>query len=253
MAPYDIISFLPGFMQQFLKQKQLSVIEQNVSYYDEIAGQYDAILNRDHSNEIIREKVASVFIELIPSGLVMDFGGGTGKDLEWLAGKGYQVIFCEPSVKMREKAILLNKNSLQQNNIVFLENAECDFTIWQTNLPFSQKTDAVLANFAVINNIPDVELLFKNLSLVMRPGGHLLMLVLKSDFKKRWRFNRRATLLSLFTASTVTADIHFNQNRQKVHLYTVRKIKKKADAYFHFHSSRLLKENVFGLIQLIRK
>jgi len=240
-------------MQHSLKQEQLSVSEQNVSYYDEIAGQYDKILDEDHSNKIIREKVASIFRQLLCCGLVLDFGGGTGKDLEWLVGKGYQVIFCEPSLKMREKAIRLSKNSLQQNDIVFLENAASDFATWQTNLPFSQKADAVLANFAVINNIPDIELLFKNLSLVMQPGGHLLMLVLKSDFKKRWRANRRATFLSLFTAATVTADTQFKQKRQRVHLYTVQKIKKMACAYFHFHGSRLLKEKDFKLIHLSRK
>ncbi len=213
-------------MQHSLKQEQLSVIEQNVSYYDEIAAQYDKILDRDHSNGIIRQQVASIFNKLLPSGLVLDFGGGTGKDLDWLVKKGYQVIFCEPSSKMREKAALLYKKNPRQNNIVFLDNDASDFSTWQTNPPFLQKTDAVLANFAVINNIPDIELLFQNLSLVTRPGAHVLMLVLKSDFKKRWLSNRRAALFSLFTAATVTADTQFNQKLQKVHLYTVRKIKK---------------------------
>lgn len=240
-------------MQNFLKQEQLSVIEQNVSYYNEIAELYDEILDRDHSNELIRKKVASIFSELVPSGLVLDFGGGTGKDLDWLTEKRYDIIFCEPSIKMREKAFLLSKNKLQQNNITFLENNACDFTTWETNLPFSQKADAILANFAVINSIPDIKLLFKSLSLVIRPGGHLLMLILKSDFKKRWRSDRRATLLSLFTAATVTADIQFNSQRQKVHFYTIRKIKKAAGAYFHFRNSRLLKENDFILIHLARK
>ena len=240
-------------MQHSFKQEPLSVIEQNVSYYNEIAEQYDEILERDHSNELTRRKVASIFSELVPAGLVLDFGGGTGKDLEWLSKKGYSIIFCEPSVRMREKAVLFGKKNLQQNNIVFLENAASDFTTWETNLPFSQKVDAVLANFAVINSIPDIELLFKTLSLIIRPGGHLLMLFLKADFKKRWRANRRAALLSLFNSTTVTAEIQFNQIRQRVHLYTIRKIKKMAGAYFHFYSSRLLKENDFILIHLARK
>ena len=240
-------------MQDFLKQERLSVIEQNISYYNEIAEQYDEILDRDHSNELIRKKVASIFSELVPSGLVLDFGGGTGKDLEWLVQKGYDIIFCEPSVKMREKAFLSGKKNLQQNNIVFLENPASDFNTWETNLPFSRKADAVLANFAVINSIPCIELLFKNLSLVMRPGGHLLMLVLKSDFKKRWRSNHCAALLSLFTSATVTADIQFSSWRQKVHLYTIRKIKKTARPYFDFHGNWLLKENDFILLHLARK
>ena len=240
-------------MQHLLKHEQLSVIEQNVSYYDEIADQYDEILDRDLSNEIIREKVAAVFSELLASGLVLDFGGGTGKDLEWLVKKGYEVIFCEPSVKMREKAFLLFQNNRPHSDTLFLGNAASDFVTWQNKLPFSQKVDAVLANFAVINNIPVIDLLFKNLSLVTRNGGHLLILVLKSDFKKRWQSNRRAAILSLFTASTVTTDTQFNGKRQKVHLYSVQKIKKMAAAYFHFCSSRLLKEKGFVLIHFTRK
>ena len=240
-------------MPHFLNHTQLSDIEQNVSYYDEIADQYDEILDRDLSNEIIRKRVATVFSELLPSGLVLDFGGGTGKDLEWLIKKGYQVIFCEPSVKMREKAFLLFKNILPHRDTLFLENAASDFVTWQNKLPFSQKADAVLANFAVINNIPDLDLLFKNLSLVMRNDGHLLILALKSDFKKRWQSNRRAALLSLFTAATVTTDTQFNRKRQKVHLHSVQKIKKMAAAYFHFCSSRVLKEKDFVLIHFTRK
>jgi len=237
-------------MRHPIKSNSLSVIKQNISYYDEIAVQYDETLDNDHSNEIIREKVASVFNELVSSGLVLDFGGGTGKDLAWLIKKGYRVIFCEPSAKMREKAILLTHNN---SHIVFLESTATDFATWEANLPFSQNVDAILANFAVINCIPDIELLFKNLSLVIRAGGHLLMLVIKSDFKKRWRSNRRATLLSLFTAATVTTDIKFNLQRQRVYLHSIPKIKRAAGLSFHFQRSLLVKENDFVLLHFTRK
>ena len=183
-------------MNASLKNEQ-SIIKQNISFYDEIAEQYDEILEQDQNNIFVREKVAVVFSKLLPSGLVLDFGGGTGKDLGWLTEKGYPVIFCEPSVKMREKAILFSKKNLPGSDITFLDNAAADFVSWPFNLPFSQKVDGTLANFAVINSIPDIKLLFKNLSLVIKQGGHLLMLVLKSDLKKRWKSNRLATLRSI--------------------------------------------------------
>jgi len=233
-------------MQDSNSHSQL-VIQQNVSYYDEIARQYDEILDRDNSNRIIREKVKVVFCKLVPPGLVLDFGGGTGKDLQWLTGNGYRVIFCEPSVNMRKKAISLN-----YNNIVVLENNASNFVTWENESLFSEKVDAILANFAVVNSIPNLKLLFKNLSLVTKPGGHLLMLVLKNTFKKRWRFNRMAAVYSFFTGSTVVADIEFNQHRQRVYLYTTGRIKKDALLYFH-SQGYLFKEHGFILMHFIRK
>ena len=227
-------------------QSQL-VIQQNVSYYDEIAVQYDEILDRDVANRVTREKVKAAFCKLVPAGLVLDFGGGTGKDLQWLTENGYRVIFCEPSVNMREKAISLN-----YKGIAVLENKASNFLTWETEPPFTEKVDAILANFAVINSIPDLKLLFKNLSLIIKPGGHLLMLVLRNTLKKRWRTQRAAAILSLFTGSTITTDIRFNQHLQRVYLYTTRRIKKDAQRYFHF-KGYYLKESGFILMHFIPK
>ena len=223
------------------------IIQQNVSYYDEIALQYDEILDRDSSNAITREKVKAVFCKVVPPGLVLDFGGGTGKDLQWLTGNGYRVIFCEPSSNMRKKAISLN-----YNGVAVLDNNASNFVTWETESPFSEKVEAILANFAVINSIPDLKLLFKNLSSAIKPGGHLLMLVLGNTFKKRWRTQRVAAILSLFTGSTIATDIRFNQHLQRVYLYTTGRIKKDALGYFHFKGYHL-KESGFILMHFIRK
>lgn len=236
-------------------------MQQNIAYYNEIADQYDATLDKDKSNEIVRQQVAAVFGSLVPSGVVLDFGGGTGKDLEWLTRKGYEVVFCEPSGKMREKAgarvkewfVGTRTTATPATAVSFLDDFGSNFMSWQIRLPFSQKADAVLGNFAVINNITEIELLFKNLSLVTRQGSHLLFLVLKSNFKTRWRSNRKAALLSLVKDNTVTIDTKFNQQLQKVHLYTTGKIRKAASIYFNFHSSSLIKSADFILIHLTRK
>ena len=240
-------------MRSPLKYKHLSIIEQNVSYYNEIAGQYDEILEQDEGNRTVREKVSSAFCKIVGTGLVLDFGGGTGKDLGWLVHNGYDVIFCEPSVKMRDKAIQLTQKNPKKNQIEFLENAASDFTTWQSSLPFPQKVNAVLLNFAVINSIPYLDLLLKNLSLVTGPGGHMIMLVLNCDLKKRWQSGRLATLLSFITSTTITTTIQFNEQKQKVYFYTIRKIRKAAHPYFHFQSWQSFKENGFELIHFTRK
>ncbi len=235
------------------KYNSLSIIEQNVSYYNAIAQRYDEILDGDKGNRTVREKVASAFTKLIPAGLVLDFGGGTGKDLGWLIDKGYNVIFCEPSVNMREKAIAFHEKSLPHGKVVFLDDTASDFTTWQTRLPFSEKADAVLSNFAVINSIPDIELFFKNISLVIRSGGFLLMLVLKCDLKKKWQSHRLATLLSVFTSYTVTASVQFDGQTQKVYLYTIRKIIKLAKPYFLFQSRQSFSDKGFELLHFTKR
>ncbi len=230
-----------------------SVMEQNIGYYDEIAARYDETLDKNDTNALIRDKVAAMFVNTVPSGTVLDFGGGTGKDLPWLIKKDYGVIFCEPSAGMREKAISLNKNILHSNKIVFLDTAAADFTQWDQQLPFPQKVDAILANFSVLNSIPGIEKVFESLSRVIQPGAHFFSLVLKASWKKRWRANRRGTLQAVFTGATVTADILHNKHKQRVYLYTISQLKKAAAPYFHFHSREVFKENDFVLIHFTRK
>src|ERR1700730_17428602 len=150
-------------------QDKILIHKQNCSFYDEIADNYDSMMDQEILNGITRQKVTDKFYNIIKSGEILDFGGGTGRDLEWLTHKGYRIIFCEPSEKMREKASELNKNNLHNADLVFVDPDRTDFTKWHKELPFSQKVDAILANFAVINCIADIELLFQNLALVLKP------------------------------------------------------------------------------------
>jgi SAM-dependent methyltransferase len=229
-----------------------SVFNQNMSYYDAIAGQYDKTLNSDHSNELIRLKVASTLTGLLPEGTVLDFGGGTGQDLPWLIKKGYRIIFCEPSFKMRARAKEWVESSPPGKRVIFLDDENSNFTHWQNKSAFSLKVDAVLANFAVVNCIPDIDGLFKSLSLVTAPGAHVLFLVLKSSLKDRWRSNRRETLLSIFSGATIRINTSFNNHRQIVYLHTDAKIKRAAAPFFDFISNIAMPAGSFTLIHLRR-
>ena len=115
----------------------------NVSYYDHIAGQYNDILKKERSNEIIREKVAEKFREIVGDGLVLDFGGGTGVDLDWLT-RYNKVIFSEPSSGMREIALC---NHGQNPSVIFLDAAKTDFKKWDHDLPFRKKW---MLSFAIL-------------------------------------------------------------------------------------------------------
>src|ERR1700685_2208155 len=113
------------------------ISRQNISYYNEIGPQYDAILDKDEANTIIREKVTTRFTNLVKrDAVVLDFGGGTGRDLVWLLQNHYRVIFCEPSAVMRLIAIERGKSAFPDAGISFLDDNKSDFRNWHDVFPF---------------------------------------------------------------------------------------------------------------------
>lgn len=229
-----------------------NAIEQNISYYNEVARNYDSIMEQDQSNKTVREKVREKFLSVVKSGWVLDFGGGTGLDLEWLTQSGYKVFFCEPSPRMRDKAILYNESTLHSPNVFFMDTAKTDFTNWHADPPFSAKLDAILSNFGVLNYIPDIRSLFNNLAAVLKPGGHFILLILHLDFKKRLRWHRRNAIKSLIFGSTFKMYIPYKDNKQTVFVHTPTAIRKACNDYFDYHQHEILKSFDFTLIHLIR-
>src|SRR6516162_5484852 len=68
----------PSFMPAKFRQDRIRLAGQNISYYNEIAANYDNILARENANKLVRRNVAERFMEKIGKGTIMDFGGGTG-------------------------------------------------------------------------------------------------------------------------------------------------------------------------------
>jgi len=226
--------------------------QRNISYYDEIAPGYDDALNKTDSNRLVRDRVREKLWGLLESGWVLDFGGGTGLDLPWLTAK-YRVLFCEPAAAMREKAIRYNDNTLRSNNIVFLDGGKTDFSTWETALPFLQKADAILSNFGPVNCIPDIGLLFSRLAMVIKPGGHCILVLLDLPFKKRLHWHRRNALVSLITGRPFVMYLREGPEQQTVYMHTRKAIKKAAFPYFDYCSDESLGGFGFTLIHLVRK
>jgi SAM-dependent methyltransferase len=230
------------------------IASQNISYYDEIANSYDEILNRENSNKLVRQEVKEKFTSLLqPEQWVLDFGGGTGLDLEWLTANKYNILFCEPSVIMREKAVQYNNTKLHDDAILFLGGDKTDFSAWHLYLPFSQQVDGILCNFGVINCIPNIDFLFKNLALVIKPGGHFVALFLDRSLKKMWKWHRRNTVRSVVFGSPFIMYVHHKEHKQTVFVHSVKEIKKAAASSFVYASPKNLGESGFILIHLIRK
>ena len=56
------------------------------------------------ADKIVRAKVANKFCDIVKDGGVLDFGGGTGLDIQWLTNKNFAVFFCEPSAGHEAKS-----------------------------------------------------------------------------------------------------------------------------------------------------
>jgi SAM-dependent methyltransferase len=233
--------------------KSKAITDQNISYYNEIANNYDEILDKDAANALSRGKVSAVFTNIVEGERVLDFGGGTGQDLRWLVKSSYEVLFCEPSLFMRNIAIERSRRQLPGANVRFLRDRECDFRSWPESFPETQKIDAVLANFAVINCIPDIRLLFAKFANLVRPGGLIVALVLENSLKKRLKSNFKGTLKSLFWREPATISIDYHGKRQVVYIHSMREIKRAIGDEFSFFYHEQLRGFGFRLICLRRK
>src|SRR6218665_3714320 len=145
-------------------------------FYDTIAQDYDKYL-QVADDQKVREAVTKIMTSKIPQSVILDFGGGTGLDLEWLS-KRYTVYFLEPSAGMR--AVAKERRIERANAISFVEE-HLDFTEW-TESVLPVQVDGILANFAVLNCIENIPLLFNKLALLTKPGSFLFATVLDASF-----------------------------------------------------------------------
>jgi SAM-dependent methyltransferase len=234
-------------------KKGESINGANILYYNAIAAEYDQILNNDEKNLLIRKAVAKKFVQIVGKGYVLDFGGGTGRDFGWLIHQQYHIVFCEPSRAMRLIAMERRRTEFPDAGIDFFEEAQTDFRSWDHSFPFARKVDAVLANFAVFNCIPDIDVLFDMLALALKPGGHIVALVLDDHLTKRLRSNTKGTIKSLFTGKPVTLHVDYKNQHQEVYIYSIRTIRRASGKNFDLVSQTRLNGYGFRLIHLVRK
>lgn len=224
---------------------------ENILYYDAIANEYNNMVDTD-ADRIVREKVAHKFCSIVTASVVLDFGGGTGLDLQWLSQNYGTIFFCEPSAGMRGKAIDSHKG-LQYEKVIFLNEAATDFRQWHLRHPFEVNVDAVLSNFAVLNCIPDIELLFRNLSLIVKREGSIIALVLTKNLKKTLVSGFSNIFKSVRSRGATTMHLQYKENRQTVYIYSIKEIVKASRKYFDFSSSDVLPASGFTLLHLRRR
>lgn len=221
-------------------------------YYDLIAPEYNSLLERDPTNALVRTKVEQYFRSQVPKGRVMDFGGGTGLDLPWLMEISERIIFCEPSIKMRQIAMNHIEHHPARDGVLFLDDESSNVLNWAPGVPTSEPLDACLANFAVLNNIRNLDLIFDKLSSIVKAGGDLIVNILDANLKTLITRYPTEYLRSLFTSEILTYTL-YHETKQDVFLHPIGKIKRSANPFFETKCVMPLKGYGFTLVHLKRR
>jgi SAM-dependent methyltransferase len=203
-------------------------LQDTVKFYNSFSANYNESLS-DDLNKQTREMVAEYFVANVGGKSILDFGGGTGLDLSWLAANNYTVYFCEPADGMRK--IALDTAAGIKGVITFLSPAESDYANWST-ATFPLQFDGVLANFAVINSIENMELLFQKIAGVLKPGAHFIGLILDTSWTgiaKNYLKNFTRAFLQNKTAVSISGE---GINRHISFLHTPARITKLSSSFF---------------------
>jgi ubiquinone/menaquinone biosynthesis C-methylase UbiE len=224
-----------------------------LSYYNTIAEHYNAFMAGD-SDTNVRKIVSEEFKKNIKEGNILDFGGGTGMDLPWLLeNKRYKLFFFEPSLKMRSIAQKI-LSSIENTNIpVFIEQ-DVDFSDWSyERLPFQEKADGVLANFAVLNCIKNISEFFEKISLVCNKNCQIIATVLDTRQEAiRKNYSLKIRIRTIFTSKIVIYN-NYNGIGHATYLHTLKQFRDAADKYFNFVSYKPVGSSDFALLKLTKK
>lgn len=219
------------------------------SYYDALAKDYNSHMTK--SDNDVRDYVIKIFNDNIQAGNILDFGGGTGLDLPLLVHGKYKVHFLEPSSNMRSIA----KKSLSENiKAPFFVEKNIDFHNWsENNLPFGEKMKGILANFAVLNCIPDINCLFEKLSLICDSNCYIHATVLDSrPIKMIKTHSMKVAIKAILNKRLITLNT-YNGITQEVYLHTMQKYKFAAKKYFNVISYTPIHSSPFALLILLKK
>jgi len=224
-----------------------------VKFYDKISSRYNYDLDSNPDNVKIRDEVKHYFLKNVSGKFVLDFGGGSGKDLSWLTRNGFKVYFCEPSRGMREIAIKNIQRGDSSSEVIFVNEGNSNFQNWnQANPPFETKVDGILANFAVFNSINELEKLSEKLALIANKNCRLIVSVLQVDLKKFFSRHFPFTIKLFLKGYGLATRIKDGENKMVVYLHTESKLIKSFSNYFTFVESFRIQNSTFRLFHFLR-
>ncbi|MEP7002746.1 MAG: methyltransferase domain-containing protein, partial [bacterium] len=141
--------------------------------FDAVAERFDARYGAWKSVAAQRRAVRAALVEAFPRGArLVELGGGTGEDAEWLAREGRVVLLTDVSPSM----VRLATEKLRGLGLpapVVSPAERLDAFVGESAGPF----DGAFSNFAALNCVTDLAGVGRGLAALVRPGGRVLLVV----------------------------------------------------------------------------
>lgn len=156
--------------------------------FSKAASNYDETFTNSAVGRLQRNRVWNYLNRNISSAefpRVLELNCGTGEDAKWLASKGFRVTATDLSPEMIEEAKRKNPSGI---------NFEvCAFDKVADRFP-PASFDFIFSDFGGLNCISpaEIRLLAEQLSVLLRPGGRFIAVVMSNDCAmERWYFRRK--------------------------------------------------------------
>jgi SAM-dependent methyltransferase len=153
-----------------------SDFQQNAAFHDELAPRYDAHLIDNAHNRLARDAFVDLVTRCVPPGsTLLDFGCGTGIDALRYAKKGYRVLAYDNSPGMVAQLERRCSAEIAAGKITAWSESYPSFL---THFPAAPDPVAVVADFAVLNSIGELEPLFETFARRLAPPGWVIVSIL---------------------------------------------------------------------------
>ena len=141
--------------------------------FDAVAERFDDRYGAWKSVAAQRRAVRAALTEAFePGARILELGGGTGEDAQWLAEQGREVLLTDVSPAMvRIAARKLRGLGLPEPMVSGAEQLESIADA------VSGQFDGAFTNFAALNCVTDLDAVRRGLARLVRPGGRVLLVV----------------------------------------------------------------------------
>lgn len=158
----------------------------------QVGAEYVRAIQRHESDRQAREAFQSLALRQVPpGGRIFDFGAGAGIDAKFFAERGLRVRVYDNDPRMRRYLAETCRDLIEAGRILPETGEYAEFLARTADLD-AARSHLVTANFAPLDLIEDLPLLFAKLHTLITPGGGVLASVLNpyffGDLKLAWRW-----------------------------------------------------------------